>query len=163
VQKYLRLLKLTCNLLGGGHWEDRCLSPAWAKSLRDPISTNGWMHWCTPAIPAIQKSTNGRTAVQVGPAIKWSPISKITSASRAGGAAQVDLLPCKYEALYDQKKSNGVGKQYFPPGNCDTQRRDYDSVCACSTGTLHTYLQPGEKGRQTAGVIRKTGNPTSQP
>jgi hypothetical protein len=49
----------TCNpsYLGGGDLED-LLRLAWTKRLQDPISTNGWVWWLIPVIPATQGSTH---------------------------------------------------------------------------------------------------------
>jgi hypothetical protein len=46
--------------LGGRYREDHGLMPSGAKSSQYPISSNGWMSWQAPVIPATQGSTNGR-------------------------------------------------------------------------------------------------------
>jgi hypothetical protein len=47
---------------GCGDWEDCGSRTAWTKSLQDPISTNGWVQFYSPVIPAMQGSTNRRLA-----------------------------------------------------------------------------------------------------
>jgi hypothetical protein len=56
-------------------------------------------------------STNRRIKIQTSPGIKQDPISKITSAKRAGGMAQVvEHLSSKHKAQtpLPQKFKNGV-------------------------------------------------------
>jgi hypothetical protein len=51
-------------------------------------------------IPVMQGNTDGRIAVQARPSINRDPISKITSAKRAAGVAQVVAsLPNKHKVL----------------------------------------------------------------
>jgi hypothetical protein len=47
-----------CNpsYLGGRDLEDCSSRLAQAKSLQDPISTNSWVRWCIPVIPAMQEA-----------------------------------------------------------------------------------------------------------
>jgi hypothetical protein len=67
-----------CNpsFLGGKDQEYWGSSPAWAKSSQDPISTNGWVRLWAPFVSAIWGSKSREIMVQVGPGIKWDPISK---------------------------------------------------------------------------------------
>jgi hypothetical protein len=44
--------------LGGKEWKDWSLKPAQAKSSQDPISTNRWVQWNKPVIPALVGSVN---------------------------------------------------------------------------------------------------------
>jgi hypothetical protein len=50
--------------LGGRDQEDHGSRPGLAKSSWYSISTNDWLLLCTPAIPAIEGSTNRRIAAQ---------------------------------------------------------------------------------------------------
>jgi hypothetical protein len=59
------------------------------------MSTNGWAQWCVPVILGMQGSTR-RTEAQASQEIKQNPASKIISAKRDGGMAQVvELLSSK--------------------------------------------------------------------
>jgi hypothetical protein len=55
-----------CNpsYLGDGDQEDHGLRPAQGKASRGPISTNGWMQWSIPVIPAMWRKTNRGITVQ---------------------------------------------------------------------------------------------------
>jgi hypothetical protein len=70
-----------------------------------------------PFILATVGSINSRTAVQASLGKKGDPISKITRAKRARGAAQVvECLPSKWKALSlnpstDQERKRGMQKQ----------------------------------------------------
>jgi hypothetical protein len=55
----------TCNsdYLGGRDWEVSGLRPVRANCSQDPITTNGWVWWHTPVIPAKQGIINRRIVV----------------------------------------------------------------------------------------------------
>jgi hypothetical protein len=61
----------TSNPCSLGDWdqEDCSSRPALEQTSQDPISTNNWVQWYTPVIPAMPESEMGKTVVpdELGP------------------------------------------------------------------------------------------------
>jgi hypothetical protein len=68
-------------------WRIPVPGQSWQR-LQDPFSTNVWVWWYVPIIPAMWRNTNRRVMVQACLGIKRDhSISKITNTKRAGGVA----------------------------------------------------------------------------
>jgi hypothetical protein len=104
------------NYSGGGEWEDWDSRPAGAKSSPDPISTNGWA-WCICLSSQLHRETHTGGSQSRTHRQKVSSTSKITSAERAGGMAQVVTdMASKHTALSSissTTKNNNKNQNYF--------------------------------------------------
>jgi hypothetical protein len=89
----LFMVAQVCNPRYSRHGDQEDLSLR-SKSLWDHISTNSWVWWTAPVIPATQGSTN-RIVVHVGVCIKQDSISKIASKRARGIVLVVEHRPCK--------------------------------------------------------------------
>jgi hypothetical protein len=99
---WLGMVAHTCNpsYLGGRHWEDHGLRPAWVKSYWDPIPNNSLVWWQKPVIPVTQGSLNERITLQASTGKNMRPYPQNTkSKENCIHAEKVYCLPNKCKAL----------------------------------------------------------------
>jgi hypothetical protein len=80
--------------------------PAQAKSFGDPISTNGWVQWYMPVIPATQGSTIGRILSRLArakPYLKNNQHKKGWQSGSRGSAYPASTSPV-FNSQYQQKR-----------------------------------------------------------